>query len=268
MYKAKLYSVNNYEQTDAVKKFYDTYGDRLRNEFGLREISLIDIGAGCGSVLSELTLKNIGLNFSSVVGVDRSHEMIKFSNEKYGSDYVKFMYMDAEGDIPDSLNDKHFDMATSFYVYQFMKDLRKAFKNVYDLLNPGGVFCCMFLGWHLIADLMTQLDDKYSPYTNNWMEEFYPLWLNQDESENLTKKYLTEVGFEIIEFNGEENEFYDYQHLGNFKKAMKAVIPFLKKMPETLQDEYMDDIAKVLLSTKSEDPLYIPRKLYRFIAKK
>ncbi|XP_070495913.1 juvenile hormone acid O-methyltransferase-like [Chironomus tepperi] len=268
MYKAKLYSVNNYEQTDAVKKFYDAYGDTLRNEFGLREISLIDIGAGCGSVLTDLTLKTIGLNFSSVVAVDKSQEMIKLTTEKYGSSNIKFMYMDAEGDIPDSLKDKHFDMATSFYVHHWMKDLTKAFKNVHDLLNPGGVFCCVILGWHLIAEIVKYLDDKYKPYTNDWVEEFFPLWLNLAELENRIKKSLTEAGFEIVEFNCEGNDIFEYEHIESLKKAFKAVIPFLKKMPETLQDEYMDDVAKTLLSTKSEDPLCIPRKLYRFVAKK
>lgn len=61
--------------------------------------------------------------------------------------------MDAEGDIPDTLKNKQFDMVTSIYCHHWVKDLSKGFQNIYDLLNPGGLFCCIFLGWHIVVDI-------------------------------------------------------------------------------------------------------------------
>jgi len=117
MNNSQLYSSNNTEQIAAAEKFFNVFGENVINEFGDKQISLLDIGSGCGTVLSKVILKKSGLNIIDAIGVDKSIEMIKLSNQNYSNSSTTFCFMDAEGDIPDTLKNKQFDMVTSIYCH-------------------------------------------------------------------------------------------------------------------------------------------------------
>jgi len=94
MQNVELYSKNNNYQKSASRNFYNYFGDFLKTEFKKQEIYLIDVGSGCGRVLSEVTVDESGLKFSKIVGVDKSEKMINFSNKMYGSELISFQYFD------------------------------------------------------------------------------------------------------------------------------------------------------------------------------
>jgi len=215
MNNSQLYSNNNREQIAAAEKFFNIFGEKIINEFGDKQISLLDIGSGCGTLLSKVIIKKSGLNILNAIGVDKSIEMIKLSNQNYSNSSTTFCLMDAEGDIPDALKSKQFDMVTSIYCHHWIHDLNKAFKNIYDLLNPEGLFCCIFLGWHIVADIWSALEEKYSPFSNDWKLNFSHLFFCEDADEKL-KKYLMGVGFKILDFYDARNEMFDYQNIQNF----------------------------------------------------
>lgn len=68
MQNVELYSKFNNCQKSGSRNFYNYFGDFLKAEFKNREISLIDVGSGCGTILSEVTVGESGLKFSKVVG--------------------------------------------------------------------------------------------------------------------------------------------------------------------------------------------------------
>ncbi|KAL7024898.1 hypothetical protein ACKWTF_013240 [Chironomus riparius] len=111
-------------------KTFSTNGDKLRKEFDGKEIAVLDIGSGCGKILKEIIVDKSGLKFSKVVGVDVSEEMVKFSNEKYGSDLISFQVMDAGSEIPENFKNQKFDLVTSFLCLHWIKDFDLAFQNI------------------------------------------------------------------------------------------------------------------------------------------
>uniref|UniRef100_A0A8R1IYW9 Methyltransf_25 domain-containing protein n=2 Tax=Caenorhabditis japonica TaxID=281687 RepID=A0A8R1IYW9_CAEJA len=76
----------------------------------------------------------------SVIGVDSSEEMIRICNTKKTDDQLIKFY---QADISDySLDGEKFDVATAFFVLQFIHEkeaLRKAIANISENLNSGGV---------------------------------------------------------------------------------------------------------------------------------
>lgn len=63
MNNSQLYSSNNTEQIAAAEKFFNVFGEKVINEFGDKQISLLDIGSGCGTVLSKVILKRSGFKY-------------------------------------------------------------------------------------------------------------------------------------------------------------------------------------------------------------
>jgi ubiquinone/menaquinone biosynthesis C-methylase UbiE len=100
MQNVELYSKNNDFQIFSAKIFYNHIGNLLKNYFKNREVSLLDVGSGCGRILTEVTIAESKLKFAKVVGVDKSENMIKFANKNYKSDLLSFYYMDAGYSIP------------------------------------------------------------------------------------------------------------------------------------------------------------------------
>lgn len=216
MHKAELYTNHNSEQSAGIDYFLNNYGNILRSKFGNDKVKIIDIGSGCGRVLSKVLVPKSGLNFSKVIGIDISAEMIKFSNQMYGSETHSFYFMDAGGKIPEVLKNVQFDMATAIYSLMWIKNIKEAFMNVNELLRPGGYFCCVHLESHIIHDIWDLLAEKYPNYMGKWRNRFGPLWSIDDQNTKI-RKCLNDCGFKIVKFlDGKDNSF-DYKSAENFK---------------------------------------------------
>lgn len=216
MQNVELYSKNNNYQKFAAKKFYNIFGHVIKSNFGNRDLSLIDIGSGCGRILTEVTIAESGLKFSKIVGVDKSEKMLNFSNETYGSDSMSFCYMDVEGGVPEKLKGQKFDLATSFHVIHHVKDVKKAFETVYDLLDENGIFGCIFLIYHPFMSAWDALIEKY-PIMKTWRDYFTPV-LSVEDPDEVLKEYLQKSGFEILDFIGGTNEIFDWQTPENLER--------------------------------------------------
>lgn len=99
----------------------------------------IDIGCGDGKVLKEIFIEKCGLNFSEVVGTDKSSDMVKFAQNKYGSDKINFRVLDITSSNIDE-NFGTFDIATSYFVFHWVKDLR--LRTCISCLNQVVFFTC------------------------------------------------------------------------------------------------------------------------------
>jgi len=209
MQNAEFYSKNNNYQKSTSRKFYNYFGDFLKTEFKKHEISLIDVGSGCGKILSEVTVGESGLKFFKIVGVDKSEKMINFSNKMYGSELISFQYFDVVDKIPENLASEKFDMATSFHCLHHLSDVKKAFETINNLLTVNGIFGCVFLTWHSVFSAWDALIEKY-PVMSTWRNHFTPLFSAENPDEIL-KNYLRESGFEIVEFVDDKNVFFEFK---------------------------------------------------------
>jgi ubiquinone/menaquinone biosynthesis C-methylase UbiE len=90
--------------------------------------SLLDVGCGTGAVLTELEKRG------QAVGIDLSHEALKFSKER-GLNHL--VYANAE-QLP--FQDSQFDAVVSLDTIEHVPDHQSAAAEIYRVLKPGGIF--------------------------------------------------------------------------------------------------------------------------------
>lgn len=88
------------------------------------------LDAGCGTGRSAEFLARFGAN---VAGFDLSEKMIEICRKKFPSKDFKVGSIE---NIP--FDDDYFDLAISTFVIVHLKDLSKAFDELYRVLKPGG----------------------------------------------------------------------------------------------------------------------------------
>lgn len=80
---------------------------------------IMDIGCGDGSVTMEIWRKFMPEIFFELIGCDINENNVKFAQEHYGSENVKFMTLDIQGKVPDELRGK-FDHIVSSYTFHWV----------------------------------------------------------------------------------------------------------------------------------------------------
>ncbi|CAG9806042.1 unnamed protein product [Chironomus riparius] len=267
MNRAQVYAETNSQQIAGALKFFDIFGDFLKFKFQTKKINLLDIGSGCGKVLSEITFNRSKLNFSKIIGIDKSNEMLKFAVKNYENDLISFCLMDIEEEIPKILRDQQFDMVTSFYCLHWIKDIKNVFENIYELLNSNGIFCCTFLQSTKINDIWDALAIKYPLYMNDWRQHFTPLWSLENANEILIK-YLQDCKFKIIKFHDVKNEKFEFRNLQKYSKMLETVNPCFNSMPDFVQKKFLKDQISEIMSLKKDDLYVVPLRVMYFIVEK
>ena len=106
--------------------------------------SALDVGAGNGSVIDALLARHPRLVGA---GVDLAHGMVSAARRRSGPRHV---VGDAEA-LP--FRGASFDVVASASAYQWMEDLRPAFREARRVLAPGGWFACALFGGETLREL-------------------------------------------------------------------------------------------------------------------
>lgn len=91
--------------------------------------SLIDVGCGPGDFLVNRIISFLHSKPSKVVGIDISKTMVELANAKYGSKNISFHEFDIQAELTKSCEfrePKGYDLVTSFYCYNWIRDERYA----------------------------------------------------------------------------------------------------------------------------------------------
>lgn len=107
--------------------------ERLNLLPDLKNKSVLDLGCGSGDDCAIY----VEMGAKKVVGIDISKKMILEAKNNHGDKDITFLNMDME-----SLSDyqEHFDVVVSSLAIHYVKDYKELCKNIYRLLNEGGVF--------------------------------------------------------------------------------------------------------------------------------
>jgi ubiquinone/menaquinone biosynthesis C-methylase UbiE len=119
LYDDKLDFLNSFEKGMIGEIVGDVSGKKV-----------LDVGCGTGRLIQKLVEKG-----AVVTGADISSEMLKIAQRKFGQ--VEFVEADIEH-LP--FENDSFDVVVASFVIVHLKDLRKAFDEVYRVLKPGGSF--------------------------------------------------------------------------------------------------------------------------------
>lgn len=208
---------------------------------------VLDIGSGSGDVTSSLLFPAIPVT-CSLVGIDCSQEMVEFANETFGNDNLNFAHMDiATVDNPRAKFPSGFDKVFSLYCLHWVKNLPKALKNIYDLMVDEGQALMIFLASNPIFRMYRVMaqNAKWSPYMLD-AEDFIPVYQDTTDPADEFGSMLLKTGFtirkcEVVEFS------FTFSNQNKLLAALKAVNPFLSRIPEERHSEYLSDCVNTLI---------------------
>ncbi|XP_061394069.1 juvenile hormone acid O-methyltransferase-like, partial [Musca vetustissima] len=176
--------------------------------------------------------------------------MIDYARQQYGHfKKVEFRVLDigARQNLPRDL--KHqFDHVTSFYTLMWVQNQRQALKNIYKLLRPQGGDCLLvFLASHPLYDAykMTSRMSEWSKYMHDVDSIISPLHYVREPQQEYAA-LMADVGFSKFKVKLQHKTF-DYKSFEVFRANMKAVNPFLDRIPPALHSDFMDDVMLMLL---------------------
>lgn len=123
MYKAKLYKTANELQRTDNKLVLDEFKHALKWK---GYDSLLDIGCGSGDVTVDMIRPLMPSNYSLLMGVDISEEMVKFARENYGKQIgnICFDQLDIGQPISRLALLGQFDHVTSFFCFHWIQNQR------------------------------------------------------------------------------------------------------------------------------------------------
>jgi trans-aconitate 2-methyltransferase len=96
---------------------------------------ILDVGCGDGRITAEIAARAAG---GSVVGVDRSHDMISFASKHFGS----VSQSNLRFEVADALNlpfRNEFDLVVSFNALHWLPAQDEALRSIGSALKPGGL---------------------------------------------------------------------------------------------------------------------------------
>ncbi|XP_036329613.1 juvenile hormone acid O-methyltransferase-like [Rhagoletis pomonella] len=229
--------------------------------------TLIDIGSGSGNVLMEYIYPMLPAQFNAVLATDISERMIDFARKNYGdSERAHFEVLDITcAQLPQRLCGQ-FDHVTSFYCLHWVQNQKRALLNIYQLLRRSGGDCLLvFLANNPIFDVYIELSksEKWGRYMTDAVQFISPLHNSSDPGAEYSK-LLQEAGF--VNFSVEiRNEIFVYDGTQNLKDNVKAVCPFLERMPETQHEDFLEDVIKAVVDMKLREG-DINARDFKFIA--
>ncbi|XP_005179560.1 juvenile hormone acid O-methyltransferase-like [Musca domestica] len=248
MNQACLYQRANEVQRYDAEEILQEYAEKFEwRHDGLD--CLLDVGTGSGDVLMDFIYPIMPKQFQSVVGSDVSRKMMQFAEKCYSREkQCSFRVLDiaTKDKLPEDMVGG-FDHVTSFYCLHWIQNQRQALQNIYDLLRPEGGDCLLvFLATNPVFDVYKLLSKstQWSPYMKDVHRFISPLHYSSDPKMEYTKM-LKETGFTDIQVDLKE-KVYIYEGLETLKDNVKAVCPFLDRIPLSRHNAFLDDFVNIV----------------------
>ncbi|XP_013111203.2 juvenile hormone acid O-methyltransferase-like [Stomoxys calcitrans] len=219
--------------------------------------TLIDVGSSSGDILFDFIYPIMPKNFTRVVCTDVNPKMVKYAKEIYGT-YAKTEFRTLNIECQEGVGEQfkgRFDHVTSFYALHWTKDLRKAFRNIYELLrNENGDCLLLFLiNWSKVYGFYDILRNsvKWSQYINNLERLTAPLHYSKDPRQDLMD-ILNDLGFSKYDIEIKDRiVHYDSEEI--FRDNMVAISPFITNVPLELQEQFGHDLVEAAASLGCRD---------------
>ncbi|XP_055855264.1 juvenile hormone acid O-methyltransferase isoform X2 [Episyrphus balteatus] len=274
MNQAKLYlRANNVQRHDAqqiIQEFSNVFQWRLDGKD-----SLLDVGSGSGDVLMDFLYPVVPKDFKKIVASDISSKMVRHGKKTYSHiDNVDFKVLDIGTETLPKEFINEFDHVTSFYCLHWVQNQRQAIENIYQVLKHDGDCLLVFLATNPIFDIynIVSLNPKWAPYMKDVTSFISPLHCSKDPETEFSQM-LEDAGFVDISVESRD-KIFAYEGLDNIKQNVRAVNPFIERIPLWLHEEFLDDIVKTSIglnlkeTNNDEFKLITPYKLIVAYARK
>jgi trans-aconitate 2-methyltransferase len=185
--------------------------------------------------------------FGSAVGIDTSPSMIAYASAKYRD----------RKNLQFQLNDEHylecdhnFDLITSFFSIQWIRDIASKIKQFQKYLTPGGMLWIVTshkMPVNIASAMKKSLSrSKWSPYF-----EGYKLPISFYSAEDY-RRFLSEAHLQLLDmqiFKGREL----FASRENFRAYLEQLLPLLDVLPIELKKEFLDEFIDFYLELSPPD---------------
>ncbi|XP_075224343.1 juvenile hormone acid methyltransferase [Lycorma delicatula] len=240
---AELYAQSNSNQYKDNEKILQEYKNKLN---WVENEQILDIGCGTGNTTVDLILPIIPKS-ASLTGIDISKDMIKFAQKTYKNDKLRFTTLDIAADnVTEILGNETFNKIFSFYCLHWIPDQRKAAENIWKLLKTGGMALIVFIAKSSLFSLYKWLSEQ--PKWKEYMLDVnnYASYQDVQNPCEIYSELLHATGFKVIECYEKETSV-NARTIKELEKALKAVNPFINRMPIDIQGEYMNCLMNKIL---------------------
>ncbi|ALC40009.1 jhamt [Drosophila busckii] len=254
MNQASLYQRANQVQRHDAKLILDEYANILQWRADGQD-TLLDVGSGSGNVLMDFVHPLLPKDYSQLVGTDISSKMVGYANKCYHLyERTKFRVLDIGcQQLPAELQGR-FDHVTSFYCLHWVQNLRVALGNIYELLRPEGGDCLLvFLASNPVYEVYKRLhsNPKWSSYMQDVDQYISPLHYSADPVEKFCQ-LISDAGFTYhnVELR---SEVFVYEGVRTLKDNVKAICPFLERIPSEMHEEFLNDFVAIVISMNLQE---------------
>jgi tRNA (cmo5U34)-methyltransferase len=166
-----------------------TEGEAVLLDYVSKDASrVLDLGTGDGRLLRLLKIDRPNMN--EAIALDASPTMLEAARDRFAYDNtIKVVELDFNFPLPDSLG--YFDAVVSSFAIHHLDHKRKRalYEEIYNILNPTGVFCnpehVASPSLELYVHFLNAIG--YSPKTEDKSNKLLPMETQLD--------WLTEIGF-------------------------------------------------------------------------
>lgn len=197
---------------------------------------VLDVGCGEGKITAQIARR---VPTGSVLGVDPSHDMIRFAREHFGagSPNLRFEVADAR-----SLSFQHeFDLAVSFNALHWIPEQEAALRSIHSALVLGGKAQVRFVTVGARQSIESVVEEtrgapEWRRYFENFRDPF--LRLTPDEYASLTERN----GFRVLRLHTQDHA-WDFGSRAAFA-AFSAVglVAWTDRLPAAERSKFIDDV--------------------------
>lgn len=252
MNQASLYQRANEVQRRDAKQILSEYASMIQWRYDGND-SLLDVGTGSGDVLMDFIYPLMPRQFKRLVGTDVSRKMVDFARKNYlNYDNCEFYTLDigSEELLPKNFHGQ-FDHVTSFYCLHWVQNQRSALRNIYNLLRPEGGDCLLvFVVSNPIFDIYLRMSriKRWSVFMRDVNDFISPLHSSTNPQEEF-HSILREAGFTDCHVEVQHRS-YIYKNIDIIKDNIKAVCPFVERLPKHLLTEFWTDWFEIMKELK------------------
>ncbi|EGI58004.1 Putative methyltransferase 235L [Acromyrmex echinatior] len=253
------YTYFNEVQKRSVSIAIKEFTKYLKNMSGI----CMDIGCGPGDITNNLLLPSLDSN-AVIIGTDINVNMIKYATETYYNTRLKFEVLDIQTkNLPEKFIFK-FNHIFSFHTLHWCNDIRKAFENIYRMLQSGGTIFIFFPASHnTIFEVFKNIaqDSRFASYLQvniYWSYLFVFVYnflikilfiifsqnpnklpfYNSVASDEELKDLLESVGFNIQHCSIQETDCSEINE-DSFLSSIMSISNFLDMMSPKEKEEFI-----------------------------
>ncbi len=243
----------NPELYDQFKKERSApFFDLLKLVIPKDNLKVIDLGCGTGELTSELPGYLPG---SKITGIDSSAEMLEKA-KRFETGQLKFYQKSIEEQLEAN---ETFDLIISNAAIQWCDHHEKLFPEIISKINKGGQLAVQIPSNHeFIVHQLLKKVAKTEPYKSayhSWTRQYSVLKI-----EDYARIMFDHNGSEITVFEKVYSLVMDDAEAVFTWASGTAMIPYLDKLPEDLQQSFKEDYKKELKHIFTKSPVFYPFK--------